>query len=152
MVDARLLNKTNKVTKRSASNHPKQVQRSKSKPQTSKSKNGKVGHQSADKDKSRSKNNNKGKKLKASQHFGEGKGKNIYTGKSKEENFLETINEKSFENVSTLKLNLLGYIFKKRLIKDDQYNDLFEHLVERFPDKVETIKNVLFEIVSTLDS
>ena len=48
----------------------------------------KTSHHSADKDKSRGKGSSKGKKLKGSQGFEEGKGKSIYTGKKKEENFL----------------------------------------------------------------
>lgn len=54
--------------------------------------------------------------------------------------------------MQSLKLNLLSYIFKQRLVRDEQYNDLYEHLVERFPEKEEIIKTILFEIVSTLDS
>lgn len=54
--------------------------------------------------------------------------------------------------MQSLKLNLLSYIFKQRLVRDEQYNDLYEHLVERFPDKEDIIKTILFEIVSTLDS
>lgn len=67
-------------------------------------------------------------------------------------NFIDTITEKSFEHPEALKLNLLSFVFKQRIIKDEQFNELYEIIVERFPNKEEIIKNILFEIVSTLDS
>jgi hypothetical protein len=57
----------------------------------------------------------------------------LYTGKKKEDETLEALTDKSFENLQALKLKILGYIFKHRLIRDEQYNDLYENLVERFP-------------------
>jgi hypothetical protein len=48
----------------------------------------------------------------------------VYTGREKEvkANFLDTITEKSFEHPEALKLNLLSFVFKQRIIKDAQLN------------------------------
>ncbi len=70
----------------------------------------------------------------------------MYTGSEKEvkANFLDTITDKSFEHPEALKLNLLSFVFKQRIIKDEQFNELYEIIVERFPHKEDIIKNMLF--------
>jgi hypothetical protein len=53
--------------------------------------------------------------------------KNVYTGVvEKEGSFLERLTEESFEHLQKFKFNLLGYIFKHRLVRDEQYNGLYE--------------------------
>jgi hypothetical protein len=108
----------------------------------------KSGRIAASSDKGKAK---KGKSLKKSGGKEEGREKDLYTG-GKGEDMLESLSEKSFKNLQGLKLNLLSYIFKNRLVRDEQYNDLYEQLVERFPTREEAIRGILFEIVSTLDS
>ncbi len=51
-----------------------------------------------------------------------------------------------------LKLHVLNFIFKNRIIRDEQYDRLYELLVEKFPDKEEVCRSILFEIVSSLDN
>jgi hypothetical protein len=49
-------------------------------------------------------------------------------------------------------LQLMKYIFKRRLIRDSEYNDLFEKLRDQFPKKEDQIKTILVEIISNLDA
>ena len=54
------------------------------------------------------------------------KKKNIYVQREEENpRFLEGLDHNSVKNQDKFKLGLLGYIFRERMVRDQQYNELY---------------------------
>ena len=51
-----------------------------------------------------------------------GRRQNVYVREEGSPRFLENLNENSFKNGDKFKMELLGYIFRKRIVRDQHYN------------------------------
>lgn len=96
--------------------------------------------------------------IKRSRHFQDGSKKFTFDEEIKiprrEQiiNFVAGIEEYEFENIPILKIKIVDFVFKNRIIKDAEFDQIYTGLVGRFNSKEDAVKDILVEIVGALDN
>ena len=60
------------------------------------------------------------------------------------------MSEDDFKNMDRLILKVFKFVIKKRIVKNEQFEELYSLLLQEFPDKEKNIKELLVDILSTL--
>lgn len=60
--------------------------------------------------------------------------------------------EKDFSDINNLMMNFLHFVCKRRIIRDEDFETIYNEMVGRFPQQKPHIKKIMIEVLEVLDS
>lgn len=66
--------------------------------------------------------------------------------------FWDFVSKEDFQDMNNLTMNFLHYVCKKRIIRDKDFNFLYDGLLKKFPEKQAEIQSMLLEVLTILDT
>jgi hypothetical protein len=65
--------------------------------------------------------------------------------------FVGSLREEEFWGVPKLKIKVLDFVVRKRVVRDVEFEEMYRTMAEKFPLHEPTVKNILVEILTALD-
>ena len=66
--------------------------------------------------------------------------------------FADCIKDEDFKDLVNLSVNLLHFVCKKRVFRDQDFDFLFQGLIVKFPEREKEIHKIMVDVLNVLDS